>query len=159
MPLSYGSGIRTVEQVSRLLSIGYEKVCVNTALVENPEFIREAAHVAGSHSVVASIATKGSGGGVRCVIRCGGKAMEVSPVELAKRTEALRTGEIFLNSIDRDGVMKGYDLETVREVAGAASIPVTDCGGAGGIPDCRPSCGRAAPMPLREAAGSSITGG
>lgn len=137
MPLSYGGGVRTVDQVRRLLSIGYEKVCVNTALVENPEFIREAARVAGSQSVVASIDMKGSGGGARCVVRCGGKATEFSPVELAKRAEALGAGEIFLNSVDRDGMMKGYDLETVREVTRAVSVPVTACGGAGGIEDLK----------------------
>ena len=137
MPLSYGGGVRTVEQARKLLSIGYEKVCVNTALVEDPEFVREVARLAGSQSVVASIDTKGTGSSVRCVIRCGGKTTEFSPVELAKRAEALGAGEIFLNSIDRDGMMEGYDLETVHEVAGAVSIPVTACGGAGGVQDLK----------------------
>lgn len=137
MPLSCGGGVQTIEQVRRLLAIGYEKVVLNTALVENPELIQESARLVGSQSVVASIDVKRIGGQALCVIRCGGKMTDFPPVELAKKAESLGAGEIFLNSIDQDGLMKGYDLETVREVSSAVSIPVTACGGAGGVGDLK----------------------
>lgn len=137
MPLSYGGGIRTIEQVQRLLSIGYEKITINTALVEDPAFVQEVVCLAGSQSVVASIDTKQTISDIRCAIRCGKKLTDFSPVELSKKAESLGAGEIFLNAIDQDGMMNGYDLETVREVAESVSIPVTACGGAGGIKDLK----------------------
>lgn len=137
MPLSCGGGVQTVEQVRRLLAIGYEKVVLNTALAENPGLVQEAAGLVGSQSVVASIDVKEINGRKLCVTRCGTKATEYAPAELAKKAEALGAGEIFLNSIDRDGRMGGYDLDLVREVASAVSIPVTACGGAGGVADLK----------------------
>ena len=137
MPLSCGGGVKTIEQIRRLLAIGYEKVVLNTALVENPRLIQEAAGLVGSQSVVASIDVKRTGGRARCVTRCGTKLTELAPAELARKAEELGAGEIFLNSIDNDGMMQGYDLDAVREVSSAVSIPVTACGGAGGIADLK----------------------
>lgn len=138
MPLSYGGGIRTADQVRKLLAIGYEKAVINTTLVEDPEMVKEAVRLAGSQSIVASIDAKASvSGGYRCVIRDGMKETDYTPIELAKEAERLGAGEIFLNSIDRDGRMQGYDLELVRSVVDAVRIPVTACGGAGGINDLK----------------------
>lgn len=137
MPLSYGGGIKTIEQVRRLLAIGYEKVVINTELAENPELVQEAVRLAGSQSVVASIDAKRSGAAYCCAIKDGQKIVNISPVELAKKAEKLGVGEIFLNSVDHDGMMKGYDIELVRSVAEAVSVPVTACGGAGGVPDLK----------------------
>lgn len=139
MPLSYGGGITSVEQVRKLLAIGYEKVVINTALIENPKLIEEAVALAGSQSVVASIdAKKKADGTYCCAIRDGQKLIkDLTPVELAKKAQALGAGEIFLNSIDNDGEMKGYDCDLVKSVSEAVTIPVTACGGAGGIHDLK----------------------
>lgn len=137
MPLSYGGGIKTTDQVKKLLAIGYEKVVINTVLVEDPDMVRRAAELVGNQSVVASIDAKKIGNGYCCVIRDGKTVIQTSPVELAKEAEKLGVGEIFLNSIDRDGKMNGYDVELVKSVTSAVSIPVTACGGAGNITDLK----------------------
>lgn len=137
MPLSYGGGITNVEQVKRLLAIGYEKVSLNTALVKNLQLVKDAVALAGSQSVVASIDAKLVGGQYKCVIGDGHEIVEISPVELAKQAESLGIGEILINSIDKDGVMQGYDIELVKSVSEAVSIPVTACGGAAGISDLK----------------------
>lgn len=137
MPLSYGGGVRTVEQVGRLFRMGYEKVVLNTALAENPELVTEVASLYGSQSVVASIDAKLVDGACRCAVRDGGELLDVSPVEMARRAEKLGAGEIFLNSIDRDGTMSGYDTALIREVSDAVDVPVIACGGAKGVADLK----------------------
>ncbi len=137
MPLSYGGGIKNIDQVRKLLAIGYEKVVLNTALVEDEQLVKDAVALAGSQSVVASIDAKKVKGQYKCVICDGTKAIDISPVELAKRAENLGVGEIFLNSVDQDGLMTGYDTGLISSVVEAVSIPVTACGGAGGISDLK----------------------
>ncbi|MBE5903750.1 MAG: imidazole glycerol phosphate synthase subunit HisF [Pseudobutyrivibrio sp.] len=137
MPLSYGGGIKTLDQVRKLLAIGYEKVVLNTSLVEDEQLVKDAVALAGSQSVVASIDAKLVKGQYKCVICDGTKVIDMTPVELAKHAEELGVGEIFLNSIDRDGMMSGYDTKLINEVVEAVSIPVTACGGAGGISDLK----------------------
>lgn len=138
MPLAYGGGIRNLDQISRILQLGVEKVVINTAAVTRPEFIREAAQLAGSQSVVASIDTKRTlFGGHEVVTQCGKIRTGLDPVELAKTLEDRGIGEILLNSIDRDGTMSGYDLRLIRRVAGAVKIPVIAAGGAGSVTDIR----------------------
>jgi len=137
MPLSYGGGIKTLDQVRKLLAIGYEKVVLNTSLVEDEQLVKDAVALAGSQSVVASIDAKVVNGQYKCVICDGTKVIDMSPVELAKHAEELGVGEIFLNSIDRDGMMQGYDIDLVNQVVNAVDIPVTACGGAGGISDLK----------------------
>ncbi len=137
MPLSYGGGIKTLDQVRKLLAIGYEKVVLNTSLVEDEQLVRDAVALAGSQSVVASIDAKLVKGQYKCVICDGTKVIEMTPVELAKHVEELGVGEILLNSIDRDGMMKGYDTELIKAVVDAVNIPVTACGGAGCISDLK----------------------
>ena len=137
MPLSYGGGIKTLEQVRKLLAIGYEKVVLNTSLVEDEQLVRDAVALAGSQSVVASIDAKLVKGQYKCVICDGTRVIDMSPVELAKHAAELGVGEIFLNSIDRDGMMTGYDTELINQVVNAVDIPVTACGGAGSISDLK----------------------
>lgn len=137
MPLSYGGGIKTLDQVRKLLAIGYEKVVLNTSLVEDEQLVKDAVALAGSQSVVASIDAKVVNGQYKCVICDGTKVIDMSPVGLAKHAEELGVGEIFLNSIDRDGMMEGYDIDLVNQVVNAVDIPVTACGGAGGISDLK----------------------
>lgn len=137
MPLSYGGGIKTLEQVRKLLAIGYEKVVLNTSLVEDEQLVKDAVALAGSQSVVASIDAKLVKGQYKCVICDGTKVIDMTPVELAKHAAELGVGEIFLNSIDRDGMMTGYDTDLINQVVNAVDIPVTACGGAGSISDLK----------------------
>ena len=137
MPLSYGGGIRTVEQAKKLLAIGYEKVIFNTALVENPDVVRETSDLVGKQSVVASIDVKKLKEENMCVVCDGTKKIKIDPVKLAIKAEEYGAGEIFLNSVDHDGMMNGYDTELVKQVAKNVSIPVTACGGAATINDLK----------------------
>ncbi len=137
MPLSYGGGIKTIEQVRKLLAIGYEKVVINTALVKNPELVKQSVELAGSQSVVASIDAKKVSDVYKCFIADGKEKTEYTPIELAKKAEELGCGEIFLNSIDNDGMMQGYDIPLVQRIAEFVSIPVTACGGAKDILDLK----------------------
>lgn len=137
MPLSYGGGITSVEQAKRLLAIGYEKVVINTQLVRNPKLVEEIAAFAGGQSVVASIDAKRIGDRYQCVVSDGSQVIDLTPVELAKQARESGAGEIFLNSVDRDGMMQGYDLDLVKAVVNAVDIPVTACGGAGDIQDLK----------------------
>ena len=137
MPLSYGGGIRTVDQIHSLLAIGYEKVVINSELVRNPSLIRKAADLFGSQSIVSSIDAKLVNGEYRCFIADGTEAVRTDPVDLAKKAEQLGAGEIIINSIDRDGMMNGYDLKLVRSIVDAVRIPVIAIGGAGCIDDLK----------------------
>lgn len=136
MPLSYGGGITTIDQMQKLFHMGYEKVVVNTAFYQNPKLITEAANLAGSQSIVVSIDVKNEILGRKsCYSTDGTVKTGKDPVEMAKKAEDLGAGEILLNSITNDGMMEGYDLKLVREVAESVNIPVTACGGAGSILD------------------------
>lgn len=136
MPLSYGGGISNLEQIKKLFFIGYEKVIINTSFIQKPELIREAAEFAGSQSVVVSIDVKNELLGKRsCYINDGKTKVNIDPVQLAKKAEALGAGEILLNSINRDGMMQGYDIKLVKDIVDTVSIPVIACGGAKDIFD------------------------
>ncbi|MEA5016072.1 MAG: AglZ/HisF2 family acetamidino modification protein [Candidatus Limiplasma sp.] len=136
MPLSYGGGITTVDQARRLFRIGFEKVVLNTGWHERPELLGEIAAQFGAQSVIASIDVRQDLlRRYHCVTRGAMRQVEDTPVELARRAEALGAGEILLTSVDRDGAMQGYDLKLVQSVAGAVRIPLIACGGAGGAKD------------------------
>jgi cyclase len=132
MPMTVGGGVRTLEDVRRLLMVGADKVSVNTAAVESPELVRQIADRFGSQCVVVSIDFRRRAGG-ECEVysHCGTRPTGLDPVTLAKRMEALGAGEILLTSIDRDGTMTGYDVEATCSVSQAVSIPVIASGGAG----------------------------
>lgn len=132
MPLTVGGGIRSVEDVGRLLAVGADKVSVNTAAVENPALVSEIAARFGSQCVVVSIDARRVDGGWTVVTRSGTHDTGLDPVEFAKRVQELGAGEILLTSVDRDGTMEGYDVELTAAVSGAVTIPVIASGGAGG---------------------------
>jgi len=136
MPFGYGGGVSTIEHVRKLFYLGVEKVVINTQAVLNQSFIQEASRLAGSQSIVASIDVKKTLFGKYVVMTHGGTHNTgLEAISFAKRVEEMGAGEIFLNSIDRDGTMKGYDLDLIRSVADAVSIPVVACGGAGSLND------------------------
>lgn len=137
MPLSYGGGINSISQIRELLAIGYEKVVINTAMIEKPELITEAANLFGSQSIVVSIDAKKGASEYVIAIKDGTQIVKKNPVEVAKEAEQLGAGEIIINSIDNDGMMCGYDLELVSDVASVVKIPVTAIGGARDIHDLK----------------------
>lgn len=131
MPLSYGGGITTLEQVSKLFHIGFEKVIFNTAFIQSPDLITEVATRFGVQSVVVSIDVKlDLLKRYRCVTRCGQTVVNESPQALALRAKNYGAGEILLNAIDRDGMMQGFDLKLIQSVASVLDIPLIACGGA-----------------------------
>lgn len=136
MPLTYGGGIRKIEDIKTILSLGVEKVCINSYAVENPAFIQAAADLVGSSSVVVAIdAKQNAQSQYEVFIYSGTKSTGLDPVEWAVEAEKMGAGELLLNSIDRDGTMQGYDIKLIRQVAEAVSVPVIACGGAGKISD------------------------
>lgn len=136
MPLAYGGGIRSLEHLQSLFSLGVEKVVINSEAAARPTFVRDAAAKFGSQSVIVSVdAKKKWMGGYEVRIRSGRQGTGLDPVRFACDMETAGAGEIFLNSIDRDGAMQGYDLDLIRVVSRAVSIPVIACGGAGTLAD------------------------
>ena len=131
MPLAAGGGVTEVGDMRELLLAGADKVVVTTAAVTDPDLITRGAERFGTQAIVAGIDYRNEPGGARVWIRCGTEATELNPVEHARRLADLGAGEILLNSIDRDGMMEGYDLEVADQVAQAVTVPVIVCGGAG----------------------------
>ncbi len=132
MPLAYGGGVRTLEQIRRLIRSGVEKVVVNSAAVESTSVLSEAAAVFGSQAIVGAVDVKRTMlGGYRVVVKSGTVEAKVGLDEHLARLVAAGAGEIFLNSVDRDGTMSGYDLALIRQVATRVTVPVVACGGAG----------------------------
>lgn len=138
MPVAYGGGIRTLDQVRKLIRSGVEKVVVNSAALESTEVITAAAEVFGSQAVVAAIdVRKPLLGGYKVVGKSATVEAKVKLDEHVRRVVAAGAGEIFLNSVDRDGTMAGYDLELVRTVAQVVDVPVVASGGAGTVEHLR----------------------
>lgn len=138
MPLCYGGGVTTVDQVKRIMGLGVEKVSISAAAVARPELISEIAEQVGSQSAVVVIDVKKRAfGGTKVVTHNGRKDTKLHPVEFAKRLAELGAGEIVVNSVDRDGMMGGYDLELGQQLRSAVNIPVTLLGGAGSFDDLR----------------------
>lgn len=134
MPVCYGGGIRSIDDMKEVIACGVEKVAVNSYAVENPSFVGEAAAEMGSSTIVVSIDVKRDFfGGYRVHTHGGTRRSDRHPVEFAVLMEKMGAGEILLTSIDRDGTQQGYDLDLIRMVAGAVSIPVIACGGAGRV--------------------------
>ena len=132
MPFGYGGGITTVAQVKRLYALGVEKVVLNSVTAVNPGLVEEAASIAGSSSVVASMDVRRSWLGKYSVwVRAGREDLKRDAVTHACEMQRAGAGEILINSIDRDGVMGGYDLDLIRQVAAAVTVPVVAAGGAG----------------------------
>ena len=134
MPFSYGGGITSIGHVKRLYALGVEKVVLNTAAADQPRLVSEAAALAGSSGVVVSMDVRRSWRGAYTVCVAGGtRDLKREPAAYARDMEQLGAGEILLNAIDRDGTREGYDLELVRRVSEAVSIPVVVAGGAGDL--------------------------
>jgi len=135
MPLCYGGGVRTVQQFERIVGLGVEKVAISSAAAETPQLITSAAEMVGSQSVVVVLDAKKTRGGYTVWTRNGTMPTHLEVAEAAARAQAMGAGEIVVNSIDQDGVMRGYDLELVGQVRRATTLPMTALGGAGSLND------------------------
>jgi cyclase len=138
MPVAYGGGIRTLAQARKLIRCGIEKVVINSASVDSTGFIREIADVFGSQAVVCSVdAKKTLFGGHRVFVKSGTIDTKLKPEDHAAALVQAGAGEIFLNSIDCDGQMQGYDIELIKKVSAIVNVPVVACGGAGTLDHMR----------------------
>jgi cyclase len=139
MPLCYGGGIQSVDQIERIIGLGVEKVGLGSAAAYDPSLIQRAAQRVGSQSIVAVMDVKKAGlrGRYEVFTHNGTKKVGISPVDMARKVQALGAGEILLNSVDRDGTMQGYDLTLIDCVRDAVSLPMTVLGGAASLQDMR----------------------
>jgi imidazole glycerol-phosphate synthase subunit HisF len=136
MPLCYGGGIRTVEQAVRIIKLGVEKIALSSGALADPGLVEAIARYVGSQSVVVVLDVRRSRAGIFEVwTHNATRNTARDAVEVAREMEARGVGEITLNSIDNDGMMKGYDLELVRRVREAVAVPITVLGGAGSLQD------------------------
>ncbi len=135
MPLTFGGRIQSIKHVAEYIEHGADKVIVNTAAYQNPGLITEIASHFGSQCCVVGIDTRKIDGEHRVFIEQGTLAVDMDCESWAKRAEESGAGEIFLNSIDRDGTASGYDMEIIERISKTVSIPVIACGGAGSYDD------------------------
>ena len=137
VPLTAGGGVRTLGQIEALLKSGADKVSINSAAIDDPGFITQAASRFGDQCIVVSIDYKADEFGRKRVHGHGGSAPTThDPVEFALRMQDLHAGEILMTSIDRDGTMSGYDLELIGDLSNRLSIPLIASSGAGSLDDC-----------------------
>lgn len=138
MPLCYGGGIKTLEQAQRIFSLGVEKIAVSSAAIQNPSIVSDIASKVGNQSVVVVLDVKKKMfGGYDMYTHNGKKNININPIDFAIKMEKEGAGEIVINSIDNDGVMKGYDLDLIDKVRNSISLPLTVLGGAGDLKDIR----------------------
>lgn len=138
MPLTVGGGVRTIEDIGRLLNAGADKVSINTAAVKNPDFVREAAEKFGAQCIVVAIDAKrvsapGEPNRWEIFTHGGRTPTGIDAIAFAKHVTELGAGEILLTSMDRDGTKSGFDLELTRAVSDAVTIPVIASGGVGNL--------------------------
>ena len=135
MPLCYGGGIRAVDQVEHIISLGVEKVAISSAAIVDPHLIARAAEVVGSQSIVVVMDVKKvkPRGSYEIFIHNALKSTGINPVDFSRVAENMGAGELLINSIDCDGLMTGYDLELVAQVREANNLPITILGGAGSL--------------------------
>jgi len=131
MPFAYGGGISSIEDAQKLFAIGVEKLVINSSAVERPELISELSSSYGSQSIIISIDIKKNfWGSYEIYTHSGTRLVKTSLQDYIKKMEDLGIGEIFLNSIDKDGTLSGYDLNLIKQVSSITTVPVIICGGA-----------------------------
>jgi imidazole glycerol-phosphate synthase subunit HisF len=136
IPLAYGGGISTIEQVQQLFYLGVEKVIFNYQAFHNPSLLTSVANLVGSQSVVVSIDVKKNWlGKYKVVLKNAIESTGEDPIPYIKRLVSAGAGEVFLNVVDRDGTYQGYDTELIKQVSHSVEVPVIACGGASGIED------------------------
>jgi cyclase len=145
MPMGYGGGVTTVDEFKRLFNCGVEKVAVNSAALDSLALVEAAARQFGSQSIVVSIDVRKTLFGGYSVVSHGGRRKRRSdPAAYAREAERAGAGELLVTSVDRDGTLKGYDLDLVQQVTSAVRVPVIACGGAGRLSDFKAAVARGA---------------
>lgn len=138
MPLCYGGGIKTVDQMKKIFALGVEKISLSSQAVANPQIVKEAASVFGGQSVIVTVDIKRDLFGRRKVFVNNGKTnTKLDAIEFVKNMQDIGAGEIVINSIDNDGMMKGYDLELLKDVKKYSKVPIIALGGAGSLDHIR----------------------
>lgn len=138
MPLCYGGGVRTVEQAQKIFGLGIEKIALSAAVIENPDLISQIANRVGSQSVIVVMDVKKKlMGGYEIYTHNGKKSTGINPIAFAEKAQKLGAGEIIINAIDQDGVMKGFDMNLIDKISEKISIPITVLGGAGSLQDIK----------------------
>ena len=152
MPFAYGGGIHSLQQIERIIKSGAEKVIINTNAFLQKDFLAEAVQQFGSSTIAVSIDVKREflKGNV-VYIKGGTQSTGLTPVVYARRIEDAGAGEILINSIDRDGVMEGYDIELIKSISNSIRIPLIACGGAGTLNDFR--------LAVKESGASAVAAG
>jgi imidazole glycerol-phosphate synthase subunit HisF len=136
MPVCYGGRVTTIDQIRKILSLGIEKVSINKRAVTDPLFIKQASEEFGASTIVVSIDVKKNfWNKYEVYTDNGNQNAKTDPFTLAKKMEEMGAGEILINSIDRDGMMQGYDLELLSKLTLTASVPIIACGGASTMED------------------------
>lgn len=136
MPLCYGGGVKTVEQAQKIFSLGIEKIALSSAVLKDPSLITKIAERVGAQSVIVVLdVKKKTFGGYEIYTHNGKKATGLDPVKFVEKAQQLGAGEIVINSIDQDGVMKGYDMTLIQKIREKTSLPLTVLGGAGSLSD------------------------
>ena len=134
MPFAVGGGIRTLDHIREVIAAGAEKVIIGTAAADNPDFVRQASEAFGASTIVVCMdVNKNWLGRQQVWVRNASKATGIPPIDFAKKMEEMGAGELIIQSVSRDGTMKGYDIELTKAVADAISIPVVALGGAGSL--------------------------
>lgn len=136
-PFTVGGGITTLDQIEALLKSGADKVSINSAAVANPDFVTEAASKFGDQCIVVSVDYREIDGQKRVYGGCGHDATDHDPVDWALRMQDAHAGEILMTSIDRDGMMNGYDLDMINALADKLDIPLIASSGAGSLEHCK----------------------
>jgi cyclase len=137
MPLCYGGGIKNISQAKKIFSLGVEKVAVSSSVIENPNIVTELAQSVGSQSVVVVLDVKKKyfSNSYELFTHNGTKKTGVDPLKFIEKIKNKGVGELVINSIDRDGTMKGYDLKIINQVRKITTLPLTVLGGAGSLED------------------------
>jgi imidazole glycerol-phosphate synthase subunit HisF len=136
MPLCYGGGVKTVEQAQTIFGLGIEKIALSSAVIQKPKLISEIANRVGNQSVIVVLDVKKKLlGGYEVYTHNGKKSTGINPLQFIEEAEKLGAGEIIINSIDQDGMMKGYDMNLIDKVREKISLPMTVLGGAGSLED------------------------
>jgi len=131
IPFTVGGGIRTVEDMKRILKAGADKISINTACVKNPNLIREGARNYGNQCIVVAVDVKREAQGFKVYIKGGRKRTDIDAIDWCRRVEKLGAGELLVTSMDRDGTKDGYDLELLKRITSIVNIPVIASGGCG----------------------------
>jgi len=137
MPFAYGGGVNKIEHFKQLFSIGVEKVVVNSLIFTNPAIIEEASKLFGAQSIIGSIDLKKNFFGKYRVFSHSGYKTKLNLLDFSCYVENMGVGELFINSVDKDGTWEGFEYEEIQKIANSVSLPIIACGGAGGITDLR----------------------